>query len=95
MTVRRAVSTAIALLLSVALLVSDVLARHRLSPQAGRPLLDRRGDNDSKSCDTNTMTQVQLCLDNVENDEAALAGGPCTSGNWTCICTKHQGLAGE
>ncbi|PWN33265.1 uncharacterized protein FA14DRAFT_173083 [Meira miltonrushii] len=45
------------------------------------------------TCSDATAARLQACLDQVERDESALPGGPCSSSDWRCICTKQQGMA--
>ena len=46
-------------------------------------------------CEQGVRDQITACLDQVETDESQLSGGPCTSSDWECICTKQQGMVGE
>ncbi|CAO1630418.1 unnamed protein product [Sympodiomycopsis kandeliae] len=46
----------------------------------------------SATCPYQTGDQIQACLAQVESDEAARSGGPCSSSDWGCICNKQQGL---
>lgn len=40
----------------------------------------------SATCPYQTGDQIQTCLAQVESDEATRPGGPCTDGDWSCIC---------
>lgn len=47
----------------------------------------------AQTCSTEVQARLTACLDQVERDESQLPGGPCSSSDWTCICTKQQGMA--
>jgi hypothetical protein len=46
-----------------------------------------------QQCTDDTQARITACLDQVERDESQLPGGPCSSSDWRCICTKQQGMA--
>lgn len=44
----------------------------------------------SATCPYQTGDQIQTCLAQVESDEATRTGGPCTDGDWSCICNVSR-----
>ncbi|PWN92086.1 hypothetical protein FA10DRAFT_265889 [Acaromyces ingoldii] len=81
---RFVISLSFAALVLGVLLVSPVAHAQN---QASEKQLDPNAQ-----CDQTTRDQITSCLDQIEQDESKLPSGPCSSSDWTCICTKQVGL---
>ena len=46
--------------------------------------------NPNATCPYPTSDQVVACLAQVEADEASRSGGPCSDGEWDCICNVSR-----